>query len=109
MHSVPLTVTVNPIVANEDGSPPTTNALGAAYPNPFRGRTTLALDVAEAQVVTVEVFDVLGRRVATVHDGPLEVGSHRVVIEATGLPAGVYVVRAEGEAFRFAQRVTLVR
>jgi hypothetical protein len=37
------------------------------------------------------------------------VGQHRVVIEAVGLPAGIYVVRAEGEAFRFAQRLTLIR
>jgi len=88
---------------------PTANALEAAYPNPFRDRTTLALDMAEAQDVTVEMFDMLGRRVATVYDGPLAVGQHRVVIEADGLPAGVYVVRAESEAFQFAQRVTLVR
>lgn len=97
-------------VALEPGAGvPATNALGAAYPNPFRDRTTLALDVALAQDVTVEMFDVLGRRVATVHDGPLDVGQHRVVIEAGGLPASVYVVRAEGETFRFAQRVTLIR
>jgi hypothetical protein len=97
-------------VALEPGAGvPMANALGAAYPNPFRDRTSLALDVADAQGVTVEVFDVLGRRVATVHDGPLVVGQHRVVIDAGGLPAGVYVVRAEGEAFQLAQRITLVR
>ncbi len=97
-------------VALEPGAgTPMENALGAAYPNPFSRRTTLALDVAEAQAVTVEVFDVLGRRVATVHDGLLAVGQHRIVIEAAALPAGVYVVRAEGETFHFAQRVTAVR
>ncbi len=88
---------------------PTLSALGPAYPNPFSQQATLALDVAETQTVTVEVLDVLGRRVALAHDGPLAVGAHRVVIEAAGLPAGVYVVRASGETFRFAQRVTLVR
>ena len=93
----------------EPGAPDGAFALAPASPNPFRNSTTLALDVAEAQDVTVDLFDVLGRRVATVHDGPLPVGAHRVVIEARGLPAGVYVVRAEGETFRFAQRVTLVR
>lgn len=97
-------------VALEPGTGvPAQNSLAAAYPNPFRSATTLALDVAEAQTVTVEVFDVLGRLVVTVHDGPLDVGEHRVVIEAGALPAGVYVVRAEGESFRQAQRVTLVR
>jgi hypothetical protein len=103
-YESPFTVTVEP-----GAGVPTTSGLAAAYPNPFSRRTTLALDVAEAQDVTVDLFDVLGRRVATVHEGPLPVGTHRVVIEARGLPAGVYVVRADGEAFRFAQRVTLVR
>ena len=107
--SVPLAVTVTPDLAHEDGAAPLVNGLAPATPNPFRTVTTLALDVAEAQHATVEVFDVLGRRVATVHDGPLGVGEHRVVIEAGGLPAGVYVVRAEGETFRQTQRVTLVR
>ncbi len=97
-------------VALEPGAGvPIENILGAAYPNPFRSRTTLALDVSEAQNVTVEVFDVLGRRVATVHDGPLAVGAHRVMIEAVGLPAGLYLVRAEGETFSQSQRVTVVR
>ncbi len=88
---------------------PSANTLGAAYPNPFSQITTLTLDLAQAQNVTIELFDVLGRRVATVYDGPLAMGSHRVMVEAAGLPTGLYVVRAEGETFRFARRVTLVR
>jgi hypothetical protein len=103
-YESPFTVALEP-----GAGVPTVSDLAAAYPNPFRRITTLALDVVEAQDVTVELFDLLGRRVATVHDGPLPVGAHRVVIEARGLPAGVYVVRAEGETFQFAQRVTVVR
>ncbi len=84
-------------------------ALLAVYPNPFARQTTLALDLAEAQTLRVEVLDVLGRRVALAHDGPLAAGAHRVVIEAAGLPAGVYLVRASGETLHFAQRVTLAQ
>ncbi len=102
-YESPFTVALEP-----GAGTPAQNALGAAYPNPFAAHTTLALDLASAQTVTVEVFDLLGRRVATVHDGPLAVGTHRVVIEA-GWPAGVYVVRASGETFQQAQRVTVVR
>ncbi|MEP0548222.1 MAG: T9SS type A sorting domain-containing protein [Rhodothermales bacterium] len=103
-YESPFTVALEPGIGV-----PAENALGAAYPNPFRDLTTLALDITAAQDVTVEVFDVLGRRVATVHDGPLPVGAHRVVVEARGLPAGAYVVRAEGETFSQSQRVTVVR
>ena len=102
-YESPFTVALEP-----GAGVPTANSLATAYPNPFRDWTTLALDVAEAQDVTVTVFDVLGRRVAEIHDGPLEVGAHRVVIEAGSLPAGVYVVRAEGETFSQSQRITVV-
>ncbi len=91
------------------GSAPPEHALGVPFPNPFSRRTALALDVAEAQTVTVEVFDVLGQRVAVLHDGPLTAGSHRLVLEPGGLPTGMYVVRAVGEAFRLTRTATLVR
>lgn len=98
------------VVALELGlGAPNQNGLGAAYPNPFSKQTTLTLEVAEAQTVTVEVFDLLGRRMSTIHDGLLSVGVHRILVEAAGLPTGFYFVRAGGETFQFARRVTLTR
>jgi hypothetical protein len=59
--------------------------------------------------VTVEAFDALGRRVATVHDGPLAAGSHTLVLDASALPAGVYVVRAAAGTDVVARTVPVVR
>jgi len=50
---------------------PAAYALSAAYPNPFNPQTQFTLMVAARQHVTVDVFDVTGRRVARLHDGPL--------------------------------------
>ena len=84
--------------------------LSTAYPNPFRGTAAFTLEVAEAQRVAVEVFDVLGRRVATLHDGLLAAGAaHRFALDGRDLPSGVYVVRATGDAFSATQSVTRVR
>jgi hypothetical protein len=84
-------------------------ALGEVSPNPFSSLARLALAVAEAQAVRVEVFDGLGRRVAVLHDGEIEAGTHALVLDGASLPVGVYVVRATGETFSAARRVTLVR
>jgi hypothetical protein len=84
-------------------------ALSEVFPNPFRGQAHLALEVAEAEAVRVEVLDGLGRRVAVLHDGVLEPGTHAFTLDGSSLPAGVYVVRATGETFADARRVTLVR
>ncbi len=79
------------------------------YPNPARGAATVALALPEAAEARVVVFDVLGRRVAVLADGPVEAGTHRFGLDATALPSGVYVVRATGEAFTASQRITVVR
>src|SRR5690606_38406385 len=50
-------------------------ALSPVYPNPARSSARFALEVAEAQDVTVAVYDVLGRRVALLHDGLLADGT----------------------------------
>ncbi len=83
--------------------------LAAAYPNPFRASTTFALDVPEAALVSVAVYDALGRRVAMLLDEEVEAGTHRVSFDASSLPSGVYLVRATGAGATAMQRITLVR
>ncbi len=90
-------------------SVPAEFALSAAYPNPFRSSTEIALEVPMASEVRVAVYDVLGRRVAVLLDGEVEAGKHSVHFDGSGLPNGVYLVRAEAGAFVETQRVTLVR
>jgi hypothetical protein len=83
-----------------------------AYPNPFRAGMGATVDVAvrEAQDVTVAVYDVLGRRVAVLHDGPVEAGTtERLTLTGRGLASGVYLVRVQGERFQAVRRLTLVR
>jgi hypothetical protein len=89
---------------------PATHALSAPAPNPSNGRAAFTLEVTETQAVRVEVMDALGRRVATLHDGPLASGTaHRLVLDGSALPAGVYAVRAVGETFVDVRTVTLTR
>src|SRR5690606_14399008 len=102
-------IETNPPVANEDAAPGSF-VLTAAYPNPFENRTQLTLRVAETQAVEIAVYDVLGRRVASLFDGTLAAGSeHTAVFDAVGMPAGTYLVRVTGESFSETRQVTLAR
>ncbi|MDX1421171.1 MAG: T9SS type A sorting domain-containing protein, partial [Rubricoccaceae bacterium] len=83
--------------------------LSEAYPNPFAGGARLSLGLASAQDVRITVHDVLGRRVALLHDGPMSPGAHRLVLDGATLPAGIYIVRAVGEAFVDTRRVVRTR
>ena len=97
-------------VAGEAPAPSSTAALRRTGPNPFRTRTTLALDVAAAGPVRAEAFDVLGRRVAVLYDGPAAPGQPvSVPVDAAAWPAGVYTVRVAGAGAPLTQTLTVVR
>ena len=72
---------------------PTAFAFGPSRPNPFRGATTVSFEVSRAQAVHLVLYDALGRAVATVYDGVVGPGEHRVRVDASGLPAGLYYLR----------------
>ena len=94
----------------EPGAPPLAAALTTAHPNPFTASTSFALTVPVSGPARVEAFDLLGRRVAILHDGPLSAGAeHHFTFRAADLPSGLYVVRATGDGFTETRRVTLNR
>jgi fibronectin type 3 domain-containing protein len=80
-----------------------------AYPNPIGNRGTIEYTLPEAQKVTLEVYDVLGRKVATVTDGQKEAGRHRAEVEANRLASGVYFGRLRLEDQVRTQKIVVVR
>lgn len=67
-----------------------------------------SLTYAEAQAQS-KVFDVLGCRVTVLHEGEMAAGPHPLTLDASGLPAGLYVVRATAASATLTQRITVVR
>ena len=65
------------------------------YPNPFNPVTTIRYRLAEAGPTRLDVFDVLGRRVAVLVDAFLPGGTHEAVFEARHLPSGTYLYRLQ--------------
>jgi hypothetical protein len=73
-------------------------ALEGAYPNPFRQSGTLKMDLPKKANVTVEVYDLLGRKVQTAHNGEIAAGTGRTVrINGADLSSGTYFYRARVE------------
>lgn len=94
-----------------DGAVPTALAIASVAPNPFNPSTAVVFDLPRSAPVTVQVFDLRGRLVATLHEGELPAGRHRVVWtgdDRSGRQAatGVYVVRLhDGQQSRTAKAV----
>ncbi|MEM0961779.1 MAG: T9SS type A sorting domain-containing protein [Bacteroidota bacterium] len=90
-------------------SAPAVLDLGTPYPNPTPGAVTVPYAVPEAGPVRLSVFDVLGREVTVLVDGPSEAGGHEVRLDGGRLAPGVYVVRLTSDGEARVRSVTVVR
>ncbi len=75
-----------------------TEVFGRIYPNPFASQTTVSVDARRSQMITLTVYDLLGRPRREVYQGWLSAGQTlHMQIEMADLPAGFYVLRIGGE------------
>ncbi len=72
---------------------PSDFVLSQNYPNPFNVSTTIAYRVPRRAEISLDVFNVLGERVATLFSGTRTMGSYAVDWSAAGMPSGVYYCR----------------
>lgn len=85
-------------------------ALSPMAPHPVKSTSSSMLQVQRAGVVTVELYDLLGRRVQVLHDGPMQPSTPlALTVDAERLPSGVYFLRARGDGFQTTQRISVVR
>jgi choice-of-anchor B domain-containing protein len=80
------------------------------YPNPLVGTAYTSLAVESSQKVTVSVFDVAGKQVATLFDSVLNEGIELPLsFDSSGLPGGIYFLRVTGETFTATKEMVVVR
>jgi hypothetical protein len=70
-------------------------SVGQNYPNPFNPETTIPYMLPERALVTVHVFNVLGREVATLSEGLQDAGAHSIRFNGADLSSGLYFYRLE--------------
>lgn len=84
-------------------------ALQQNYPNPFNPSTNISFDLPQSSNVTLEVFDMMGKRVATLVNGRVAAGSHQVTFNATNLASGIYIYRLNAGSFVQTRKLTLIK
>jgi photosystem II stability/assembly factor-like uncharacterized protein len=88
---------------------PTHFLLSQNYPNPFNPSTTISYQLPKSSTVTLKVFDVLGREVATLVNGKQTTGFKSITWDAANVPSGMYFYRLIAGSFIETRKLVVVR
>jgi hypothetical protein len=84
-------------------------SLSQNYPNPFNPSTVVGFQLSVAGQTSLKVYDLLGREVAVLVDGPMSAGSHSVTFDASALTSGVYMYRIVSEGVSASRQMILIK
>ena len=79
------------------------------YPNPFNPSTTITYQLPELSFVTITVYDVLGKKIATLINEDVQVGNHKVEFNESGLSSGIYFYKLQTEKFTRIRKMVLIK
>lgn len=99
--------TLTPVV--EPPEPPRDFRLDQNYPNPFNPTTTLSFMISKRSFVNVEVYDILGRKVATLVNEEKSPGTYSVQFNGSGLASGIYFYRLRTETSVSTKKMMLMK
>ncbi len=103
--SVP-TVVNNPADA---GKLPRSYELEQNYPNPFNPSTTIRYDLPARSHVRIDVFNILGQRVATLINSEQDAGTHEVLFNGSYFASGVYFYKLSSGSFTKVNKMIMLK
>jgi outer membrane protein assembly factor BamB len=90
-------------------SAPSKYSLEQNYPNPFNPATTISYSIKEKGLVTLKVFDILGKEVATLIDEEQNAGSYKLEFDASSLASGIYFYHLNSGKFVSTKKMILLK
>ena len=102
-------VSVTVLTSSEDLSNPNVYSLAQNYPNPFNPSTLIQYSIAEPGNVTLEVYNMLGQKVAQLVNGTQNAGAHTVQFDASALSSGVYIYQLKAGNYLETRKMMLIK
>ena len=100
----PVGIELQPVAAF-----PRSYALDQNYPNPFNPSTNIRFAIADAGFVSLKVYDITGREVATLVSANLAMGSYKYTWDAKGMASGVYFYKLGADNIILTRKMILIR
>ena len=107
-----MIVKTNDILTGNSGfvsQTPNSFILSQNYPNPFNPSTVIRFQLSVVGKVTLKVYDILGKEVATLVNGVKNAGNYSVEFNASNLTSGVYFYKLESNGFSEVKKMMLIK
>ncbi|MEE9552992.1 MAG: T9SS type A sorting domain-containing protein [candidate division Zixibacteria bacterium] len=98
-----------PLGIDDDIRIPEFYSLAQNYPNPFNASTTINYSLPEGSNVTIDVYDIIGRKIKTLFSDHQSAGQHSVVWNADNVSSGVYFYRISSDDYSQTRRCNLLK
>jgi len=99
------------VVSNDDGNgiTPADYKLYQNYPNPFNPSTLITVDIPSEGKYVLEVYNVLGEKVAELTNGLLKAGTHQFTFSGANLSSGVFIYSLRGDNVSMSKKMVLMK
>ena len=101
--------TLTSVGEDEIAGVPQEFALSQNYPNPFNPSTTIEYVLPTRSLVSIEIFDILGRRIESLEEGTKPAGNHQATWNASGQSSGIYFYRIKAGDYAETKRMLLLK
>jgi hypothetical protein len=92
-----------------ENSTPDEFRLNQNYPNPFNPNTVISYQIPKTSDVSLKVFDMLGREVATLVNGRINAGQYEVTFDASKFSSGMYIYQLNAGKFSSTRKMLLIK
>ena len=99
----------DPTGINDKVVTPFEYSLSQNYPNPFNPSTTIRFSIKNTGLVTLKVYNILGKEIMTLVNSVMPAGPHSASFNATKLPSGVYMYEIISGGFRDVHKMILMK
>ncbi|MBK7981960.1 MAG: T9SS type A sorting domain-containing protein [Ignavibacteriae bacterium] len=96
-------------IKNITNSIPTEYKLDQNYPNPFNPTTKITYQLPEKSIVTLKVYDILGKKIVELVNETREAGNHEVIFDASNLSSGIYYYQIKAGDFIQSKKMLLIK
>jgi hypothetical protein len=104
-----MDVNYSPSGTDENLSNPADFSLAQNYPNPFNPVTTISYSLETAGNYSLEVYNTLGQKIATLQDGYAEAGIYAVNFDASSLSSGIYFYKLSNGPLSITRKSVLLK